>query len=139
MNTAKIVIGVLVALAVGFLAGWIRGSSGSGNLNRALQETQLRGDLLRARNSVLDARLDIYSINFGQASRHLENARADLRRADELLKSLGRQDTITKLDPVLKQIDDAQQLAGRLDQTANARAGDAARIIDAVLAELAKP
>jgi hypothetical protein len=133
MNTAKLVLGVFVALMVALLAGWLWGSSGSGELNRALQASALRNDLLDGRGAVLDARLEIYSVNFGEASRHLEHARGSLRRADEQLKSLGRQEDVARLESALAQIDEAQRLAGKLDQTANARAAEAAKIIDAVL------
>jgi hypothetical protein len=88
---------------------------------------------VEAPSSVLDARLELYSVNFGDASRHLEDARAQLRRAEEQLKSLGRQDDVARLEPALTRIDEAQRLAGQLDQSANARAAEAAKIIDDVL------
>jgi len=50
---------------------------------RALQTSELRGELLGARAATLDARVAIYSVNFGEASRHLEDARGLLRRADD--------------------------------------------------------
>jgi hypothetical protein len=37
---------------------------------------ELRDGLLEGRAAVLEARLDIYSVNFGEASRHLEAARS---------------------------------------------------------------
>jgi len=43
---------------------------------RALQTSELRSELLGARAAVLDARVAIYSVNFGEASRHLEGARS---------------------------------------------------------------
>src|ERR1700730_11143650 len=100
---------------------------------RALPTAELRGDLLGARAATLDARVAIYSVNFGEASRHLEDARGLLRRADEGLKSLGRDDEVKQVQTALTSLDDAQRMAGKLDQNANSRAGDAARLIAAVL------
>jgi hypothetical protein len=82
MNNAKLVRGVFVALVVVLLGGWFWGtSSGNQDLNHDLQASELRNCLLEARTSVLDARLEPYRVNFGNASRHLEDARAELRRA----------------------------------------------------------
>ena len=89
---AKLVLGITVGLAVALLAGWIWGASGPSEMARALQTSELRGELLGARAAILDARVAIYSVNFGEASRHLEGARGLLGRADERLKSLGRDD-----------------------------------------------
>ena len=138
MNKVKLVLGVVVALLVAGLGGWLWGTSGMRAVNRALQASQLRNDLLEARSSVLTARLDVYSVNFGEASRHLEDARAQLRLADEQLKSLGRQDDLKRLEPALTGIDESQRLAGQMDQSANARAAEAAKIIDDLLGTEAK-
>jgi phage-related tail protein len=133
MNKAKLALGVFVALVVALLAGWLWGTSGNRELNRALQASELRNDLLDGRSAVLDARLQIYSVNFGEASRHLEDARTRLRRADERLKNLARQEDGARVESALAQIDEAQRLVGKLDQSANARAAEAAKTIDAVL------
>jgi hypothetical protein len=126
-------ISVVVALLVAVLGGWLWGTSGRSALARALQTSELRGDLLGARSATLDARVAIYSVNFGEASRHLEDARSLLRRADDGLKSLGRDDEVKHVATALAGIDDAQRLAGKLDQNANSRAGDAAKIVANVL------
>jgi hypothetical protein len=101
------------------LAGWVWGRSGQSDTAQALQTAELRGDLLGARAAVLDARVATYSVNFGEASGHLENARDLLRRADARLKSLGRSDEVKHVATALGSIDDAQRLAGKLDQNAN--------------------
>ena len=135
---AKLVLGVAVGLAVALLAGWIWGRSGQSDTARALQTSELRGELLGARAAVLDARVAIYSINFGEASRHLENARGLLGRAEERLKSLGRNAELKQVQAAQASIDEAQRTAGKLDQGANSRAGDAARAIADVLDAEAK-
>ena len=130
---AKLVLGIALGLVVALLAGWIWGASGRSDMARALQTSELRGELLGARAAVLDARVAIYSINFGEASRHLEGARGLLRRADERLKSLGRDDEVKQLETALARIDDAQRMAGKLDPSANSRAGEAAKMVADVL------
>jgi len=87
---------------------------------------------------VLEARLDIYSVNFGEASRHLEMARSALRAADARLNDLGRQEDATRLKIALTRIDEAQRTAGQLSQDANSQAADAARTISEVLENTAK-
>ena len=129
----KLVLGITVGLAVALLAGWIWGASGRSDMARALHTSELRGELLGARAAVLDARVAIYSVNFGEASRHLEDARGLLRRADERLKSLGREDEVKQVQTAIVSIDDAQRMAGKLDQSANLRAGEAARIVALLL------
>jgi len=133
MTKAKLVVGIGAGLAVALLAGWIWGASGRTEMARALQASQLRAELLGARAATLDARLAIYSVNFGEASTHLEDARALLGRADERLKSLGRDDEVGQVQMALARIAEAQRMAGTLDQSANSRAGEAAKIVADVL------
>jgi hypothetical protein len=134
MTKAKLVLVVAAALAVALLAGWLWGRSDRSEVARALQASELRGELLAARTAVLDARVAIYSINFGEASSHLEDARGLLGSAGERLHSLGRDDAVSHLQTALAGIDDAQRMAGKLDQSANSRAGEAAKTIAEVLA-----
>jgi len=135
MKKVKLVLGVLIALVVVLLGGWMWGASGKGTLDRALEASELSNDLLEARSSVLAARVDLYSVNFGDASRHLESARAQLGRAEEQLTGLGRKDDVKQLQTASAQIDEAQRLARQLDQSANTRAAEAATIIDKVLGD----
>jgi hypothetical protein len=129
----KLILGIFVAVMVALLAGWAWGTWSHSGTAGALQAAELRGELLGARAAVLDARVAIYSVNFGEASAHLENARGLLRRADERLKVLGRADDAGQVAAALAAIDDAQRMAGKLDQNANSRAGDAAKVLADVL------
>jgi hypothetical protein len=134
----KLILGVAGGLVVALLAGWIWGRSGQSDMARALQASELRGDLLGARAAVLDARVAIYSVNFGEASRHLEDARGLLGRAEERFKSLGRDAEVKQVQTAQANIDDAQRMAGKLDQNANSRAGEAAKTLADVLDAEAK-
>jgi hypothetical protein len=134
----KLVLGIAAGVAVALLAGWIWGTYGRSDVSGALQTSELRGELLGARAAVLDARVAIYSVNFGEASRHLEDARGLLRRADERLKTLGRDDEVKQVETALASIDEAQRMAGKLDQNANSRAGEAAKTLADLLDAVAK-
>jgi hypothetical protein len=133
VRTAKLVLGVLAGMLAALGAGWLLGSAGRTDSARALQAAELRSDLHQSRASALAARVDLYSMNFGDASRHLEDAKESLRRASGRLKVAERTADAPRLDAALTQLDSAQQMAGRLDQGANARAGAAAQSIDEVL------
>lgn len=134
----KLLLGIGVALLAALGVGWAWGTSGRSDVERALQTADLRGSLLEGRAAVLDARLDIYGINFGDASRHLEAARSALRDAAARLNGLGRRDEAKRLELALLRVDDAQRMAGQLNQDANALAADAAKTIDEVLKGAAK-
>ena len=134
----KRILGMGVALLVALGVGWVWGASGRSDISRALQLAELRDGLLEGRAAVLDARLDIYSVNFGEASRHLEMARSALRAADARLNDLGRPEDATQLKIALTRIDEAQRTAGQLSQDANSQAADAARTINEVLENTAK-
>jgi hypothetical protein len=129
----KLALGIAAGVAVALLAGWLLGRSGRPDTAAALQTSELRGELLGARAATLDARVAIYNVNFGEASKHLEDARGLLRRADERLKSLGRDDEVKQVQTALASIDEAQRMAGQLDQSANSRAGEAAKAVADVL------
>lgn len=133
MRTAKLVLGVSVAMLVALGAGWLLGSAGRIDSARALEAVELRSDLHQSRASALAARVDLYNMNFGDASRHLEDAKESLRRASGRLKAAERTADAPRMDAALAQLEAAQQMAGRLDQGANARAAAAAQSIDDVL------
>jgi hypothetical protein len=129
----KLILGIGLALLVALGVGWAWGAYGRSEITDALRIAELREGLLAGRAAVLDARLDIYSVNFGEASRHLEAARSALRAADARLTGLGRQEDAKHLAIALTRIDEAQRMAGQLNQDANALAADAAKAIDDVL------
>jgi hypothetical protein len=129
----KLALGIAAGVAVALLAGWLWGRSSRPDMAAALQTSELRGELLGARAAALDARVAIYNVNFGEASKHLEDARGLLRRADERLKSLGRDDEVRQVQTALASVDEAQRMAGKLDQGANSRAGEAAKTLADVL------
>jgi hypothetical protein len=134
----KLIVGIGVALLVAFGIGWSVGASGKSGISRALETAELRDSLLEGRGAVLQARVDIYNVNFGDASRHLEAARTAVHAAAARLTDLGRPDDAKRLDLALTKIDDAQRMAGKLNQDANALAAQATTTINEVLGGTAK-
>ena len=117
----KPVLRVFAALLVALLGGWLWGTPGNSDLDRALRASELRDDLLKAHTSLLGARVDLYERNFRSASRQLDDARGLLRRAEERGRRLGWRDEVKRLDLARFEadIDEAQRLLGQLDQGAD--------------------
>jgi hypothetical protein len=116
------------------------GASGKSTIERALERSELRNELLEARGAALAARTDIYNTNFGEASRHLEEARESVTRAVQRLERLDSEDEMQQqLQSALGPIEEAQRLATKLDLGANARAAEAVRTLESVLETAGKP
>lgn len=133
----RLILGIGVAVLVALGVGWAWGASGKADITRALRVAELQNGLLKGRAAVLDARLDIYSVNFGDASRHFEAALDALRASEARLNDLGRQEDAKRLTNAVARIDEAQRKAGQLNQDANALAADAAKTINEVLGSAA--
>jgi hypothetical protein len=138
MKTTKVALGAVAAVLIAVLAGYLWGAAGRRTAEREVQGVTLRIDLLEARGALLAARVDLYNVNFGNASRHLQEALDGLRPAPTRLKELGRSADAQRVDLALTRIEEAQRLSGKLDQGANARVGDAAGAIDEILQNGAK-
>ena len=131
--TTKSALGVGVALVVAVGAGWLWGASGSWGTQRALRVATLQQELTEGHDALLAARLDIYSVNFGEASRHFESSRTLLTRAAGHLKEFDRDQDAARIEEALTGLTDAQRLAGNLDQNANSRAADVAKVVAEVI------
>ena len=118
---------VAVLVVLGF--GYVWGASGRGALQSALDDTRQLLDLSEARGHVLDARVSLYNMNFGDASRKLDEAKVPLRRMRQRFVDDGNDSAVRSLAAALEHVDEAQRLAGRLDQAANSKAGEALEAI----------
>jgi hypothetical protein len=114
-------VALVVCLGLGF--GW--GASGQRGLQTALDDARQQLDLAEARGRILDARVSLYNNNFGDASRHFEDAKPPLRRVKQAYQDDGQRDAAAGIDAALSHVEEGQRLAGKLDQAANAKAGDA--------------
>ena len=114
-------IGVLVILGLGY--AW--GASGRGAMQTALDEARQRLDIADARGLVLDARVSLYNMNFGDASRRFEEAKDPIRRIRQRFVDAGSTDAVRSISAALEHLEEAQRLAGKLDPAANSKAGEA--------------
>lgn len=129
MKTTKLALVAVAVLLVALLAGYLWGASGRRAADRELEAAALRTELLESRDALLTARLDVYNVNFGDASRHFEEAKAPLRRARERYQQIGKNAAAGSLAAALEHVDEGQRLAGALDQAANTKASDALQAI----------
>ena len=132
--TGKLILSVFIALVVcvGLGFGW--GAAGRSELRTALDDAKQQLDLAEARGQILDGRVSLYNNNFGDASRHFEDAKAPLRRIKQRDQDAGKRDAASGIDAALGQLEEAQRLAGKLDLSANSKAGDALESIKVAVA-----
>lgn len=121
----KLILSAFVALIVTLGLGFAWGASGRVALQADLDDARQQLDLADARARILDARVSLYNNNFGDASRHLEDAKPPLRRVKQRYQDARRSDPASSIDAALGQVDEAQRLSGKLDQSANGKAGEA--------------
>jgi len=122
---ALAVAGVIVVLGLGYV--W--GASGRFSIQNALDEARQELDLAEARGALLEARVSLYNVNFGDASRYFEGAKAPLRRARERYQQIGNNAAAGNITAALEHVEEGQRLAGALDQAANTKASDALQAI----------
>jgi hypothetical protein len=125
----RLVLIGLVALVVVIWLAYAWGASGRGALQTALDTTQQQLDIASARSEVLDARVSLYNMNFGDASRKIEEAKGPLLRLRQRLADEGKNDAVRSIAAALEHLEEAQRLAGKLDQAANSKAGEALEAI----------
>lgn len=129
MTRTRIVILACVALAVALGVGYAMGGSGRFTLQNALDDARGQLDLAEARGHLLEARVSLYNVNFGDASRHFEESKAPLRRVRERFQRIGKNAAAGSIAAALEHAEEGQRLAGKLDQSANAKANDALEAI----------
>jgi hypothetical protein len=125
MTRGKLILIAFAVLVVTLGLGFVWGASGRFTIQSALDESRLQLDLAEARGHLLDARVSLYNVNFGDASRHFEEAKAPMRRAQERYRALGKGAAADSINAALEQATEGQRMAGKLDQAANTKAADA--------------
>jgi hypothetical protein len=129
MTRTRLVLAAIGALIITLGLGYAIGGSGRFTLQNALDDTRVRLDVAEARGHLLEARVSLYNVNFGDASRHFEEAKAPLRRVRERFQNLGKNAAAGSIGAALEHVEEGQRLAGKLDQAANAKANDALEAI----------
>ena len=124
-NKSRLSLVALVVVVVAFLGGLFLGRSGRSEVEAARNQAELLLDLQTGRARLLDARVAIYNVNFGEASRHIERAKGVLVRGRDTLNASNRTADAGHIDRVLVAIDEAQRMVGALDQSANTKLAEA--------------
>jgi hypothetical protein len=119
MSRHKLVLAAIIALIVVAGIGYAMGGSGRFALQTALDESRERLDVAEARGQLLEARVSLYNVNFGDASRHLR----------ERYQRLGKNAAAGSIAAAMAHVEEGQRLTGKLDQAANTKANDALEAI----------
>jgi hypothetical protein len=118
---------VVVLVLIGLGYAW--GASGRRAMQTALDEARQQLDLAEVRGLLLDGRVSLYNMNFGDASRRFEDAKVPLSRIRQRYVDEGKDDSARSAAAALERLDEAQRLAGKLDPAANSKAGEALEAI----------
>jgi hypothetical protein len=118
---------VVVLVLIGLGYAW--GASGRRAMQTSLDEARQQLDLAEVRGLLLDGRVSLYNMNFGDASRRFEDAKVPLRRIRQRYVDEGKDDSARSAAAALERLDEAQRLAGKLDPAANSKAGEALEAI----------
>ena len=129
---AKLKIGLWAALVllVTLGAGWLWGARGRWAAETQARDTALRLSLAEARAALSGARVDLFELNFGQASRDLEHAKKALNACAGRFDQAGPPEAAAAVRDALAKAGEGQQLAGSVDQGANARVAEALKALD---------
>lgn len=135
MRAFKLVMIVCVLVLVAFGGGYGWGAAGRGTAQQALDGVQQQLDLSDARTHILEARVSLYNVNFGDAQRQLDDAKGPLTKARDRAQEQKKRELADALSAALAHVQEAQRLAGRLDQNANSRANEALKAIQVATAK----
>jgi hypothetical protein len=129
MTRGKLILSAVVGLVVALGLGYAWGASGRFTIQNTLDDVRQQLDLAEARGALLEARVSLYNVNFGDASKHFEEAKPALRRVRERFQNVGKNAAAGSIAAALEHIEEGQRLAGKLDQAANTKANDALEAI----------
>ena len=129
MTRGRLALTGLVTILVVLGLGYAWGASGRGVVQSALDDARQHLDIAEARGAILDARVSLYNNNFGDASRRFEEAKVPLRRVKDRMQDAGESRPASSIDAALRLVNEAQIMSGKLDPSANARAGEALEAI----------
>ena len=135
MRGYKLVLGVVVVILIALGFGFAWGNSGRAAAQKALDDTKQQLDVAEARGHILDARVSLYNVNFGNAQRDLDDAKAPLTRARDRAQKEGNDAAAKTLSDALSHVDNAQRLASRLDPNSNNEANEALKSIQLAMAK----
>lgn len=126
-------VGILaIALLVAFGGGWIIGQSGRATAEDGRRRLEFTANVSDVRASTLDGRVSLFLVNFGDASRHFEQARGTAERLQASLREVGQAERAGRVEIVVAHLRDAQRLAASLDAGSHKAAEEALRALATV-------
>lgn len=121
-----------MTVLVAALAGWILGASGRSEIDQERRAAVQRADLLEAKAAILDGQVQIFLVNFGEASRRFGLAQEAIARVQTALRETGQAERAGRLEIPLSHLKDAQRLAGLLDPSARSAAEEALQALGSI-------
>jgi hypothetical protein len=133
--TAKGFGWIVLAIATAFGGGWLVGASGRSGVEQARGRAEERSEFSEVRALVLEGRISLFLVNFGDASRKFEQARTLARSVQTHLRETGQAERAGRLEIVIGHLGDAQRLAAALDAGAQNAAEQALTALSAASPE----
>ena len=125
----KVVGGAALALVISFGIGWLSGASGRATAEQEFARSDERAQVAEARALVLDGRVSLFLVNFGDASKRFEEARSLVEKIQTRLREAGQSERAGRLEIALSHLRDAQRLAASLDSSAQNAAAEALKVL----------
>jgi hypothetical protein len=122
---------IALAGVLTFAVGWLAGSSGRWGAEQDRRVFEARAEFAAARARILEGRVSLFEVNFGDASRRFEEARVIVERVQTRLRETGEAERAGRLELVLTELREAPRLASSLDAAAQNAAVEAVRALDA--------
>jgi hypothetical protein len=121
----KLTLIFLAAVLAALAGGWMWGASGKFDVEQMRRALEDRADLAEVRASVLDGRVSVFQLNYGDAAAHFDRARAELQRVQTRLREAGQGERAGQLEVPLAHLKEASRLAMSLDAGAQTAAAQA--------------
>ena len=132
MTKSRLMLIAAGLLLLAFVAVWFVAGSGKAAAERQAAENHMLLQIQTGVARVLEARVSLYNVNFGDASRNFERAKPMFLQARDRLNATNRQADAGVLERVIGLINEAQRMAGALDQGANTKAAEALEALKAI-------
>lgn len=136
MTKARLALAGLVSVLVVLLVGYLWGASGRGEARERAGSLEVRLRVAEAQRSIAVARVDLFELNYGQASRRLEDGRRAIERLATLVDREGPREAKPLVEAAAGHTRQAQQLLAQMDQAAGSRAADALAALERLHAAL---
>ncbi|HSK10316.1 MAG TPA: hypothetical protein VK911_12130 [Vicinamibacterales bacterium] len=132
MTKTRLILFGLLGMVVVLLIGYVWGAAGRGQAEDRQRELETRLLLTQAQRTLATARVDLFELNYGEASRRLEEARRLLDRLRATIDREGPREAAPGVVEALAATTEAQRFLAEMNQAAGSRAADALRALQRV-------